>query len=266
MRTDRFTHQRAIVTGAGQGIGLAIAEALAVEGAEVMLVGRRAEPLKVTAARIVSAGGEAWPYQADVSSVPEIDSLVAAAGERWGAIDVVVNNAGVAEEVPFLEVTEEGFDAVVDTNLKGAFFMAQRAARLMAERGGAIVHIASIDAFGADGPYSSYVASKAGLLGLTRSMATELAPHGIRVNAVSPGFVHTTMTEHSAGSGTMAYLLNRFDRVPIRRLITTAEIASAVLYLASAEASATTGANLTVDGGLTSNLYIFESIPGTAES
>lgn len=267
MRSDRFTRRRAIVTGAGQGIGQAIAEALAAEGAEVMLVGRRSEPLEATAAHIKSAGGYAWPYPADVSVLADIDSLAAAAAERWGGVDVLVNNAGVAEEMPFLDVTEESFDVIVDTNLKGAFFTAQRVARIMVDGGGgAIIHIASIDAFGADGAYSSYVASKAGLLGLTRSMATELAPHGIRVNAVSPGFVRTAMTELSAGSETMAYLTNRFDRVPLRRLIAPSEISSAVLYLASADASAVTGVNLTVDGGLTSNLYIFESIPGKAES
>src|SRR5919201_337778 len=248
----RFEGKHVIVTGAGQGIGRAIAGRFAGEGAEVMLVGRRPEPLEAAVREL----GSAWAFPADV------DGAVTAAMERWGRIDVLVNNAGIGEEVPFLEIDEESWDRVVNTNLRGAFLFAQRVAREMARTGGgSIVHIASIDASGADGPYASYNASKAGLLGLNRTMAMELAPHGIRVNCVSPGFTHTAMTEEAVPPELMDYLVNRFDRVPMRRLVKPEEIAAAVAFLASDDASAITGIDLTVDCGLTANWYILETIP-----
>jgi NAD(P)-dependent dehydrogenase (short-subunit alcohol dehydrogenase family) len=258
----RFEGKNVIVTGAGQGIGQAIAQRFAAEGADVMLIGRRVPPLDETGATIAAAGGSAWPYTADVSVAADVDGAVAAAVERWGRIDVLVNNAGIAEEKPFLEIEDAGWDGVLATNLRGAFLMAQRVARVqVAAGGGSIVHIASIDASGGDGPYASYNASKAGLLGLNRTMALELGPHGIRVNCVSPGFTHTEMTEVGVPPGMMDYLVNRFDRVPLRRLVRPDEIASACAFLASDDASAITGVDLTVDCGLTANWYILESIP-----
>ena len=189
-------------------------------------------------------------------------AAVAAAMERWSRIDVLVNNAGIAEEVPFLEIDEASWDRVLGTNLRGAFLMAQRVAREQATTGGgSIVHIASIDASGGDGPYASYNASKAALLGLNRTMAMELGPLGIRVNCVSPGFTHTEMTESAVPAELMDYLVNRFDRVPLRRLVQPEEIAAACAFLASDDASAITGIDLTVDCGLTANWYILETIP-----
>jgi NAD(P)-dependent dehydrogenase (short-subunit alcohol dehydrogenase family) len=255
---SRFEGRSVIVTGAGQGIGRAIAARFAEEGADVMLVGRRPEPLE----EAVRALGSAWAFPADVSSSADVDAAVAAARSRWGRIDVLVNNAGIAEEVPFLEIEDESWDRVLATNLRGAFLMAQRVARAQASTGGgSIVHIASIDASGADGQYASYNASKAALLGLNRTMAMELAPHGIRVNCVSPGFTRTEMTESAVPPPLMDYLVNRFERVPMRRLVQPEEIAAAVAFLASDDASAITGVNLTVDCGLTANWYILESLP-----
>ena len=262
MSVRRFEGKNVIVTGAGQGIGQAIADRFAAEGADVMLIGRRREPLDETTRRIEAAGGNAWAHTADVSASAEVDGAVAAAAERWGRIDVLVNNAGIAEERPFLEIEDDGWDSVLATNLRGAFLMAQRVARVqVAGGGGSIVHIASIDASGGDGPYASYNASKAGLLGLNRTMALELGPHGIRVNCVSPGFTHTEMTEVGVPPGMMDYLVHRFDRVPLRRLVRPDEIAAACAFLASDDASAITGIDLTVDCGLTANWYILESIP-----
>ena len=251
-----------IVTGAGQGIGLAIAERFADEGADVMLIGRRLEPLEALVAAIGKRGGRAWLHQADVSGSAAVDTAVAVAHERWGRIDVLVNNAGIAEAKEFLEIEDASWDAILATNLRGAFLMSQRIARVQVAAGaGAIVHIASIDASGGDGPYASYNASKAGLLGLNRTMALELGPHGVRVNCVSPGFTHTEMTEVGVPPGMMDYLVHRFDRVPLRRLVRPEEIASACAFLASDDASAITGIDLTVDCGLTANWYILESIP-----
>ena len=262
MTARRFEGKNVIVTGAGQGIGRAIAGRFAAEGAEVMLVGRRRNALERAAEEIETAGGRAFVHVADVADSEKVRQAVAAATARWERIDVLVNNAGIAEEVPFLEVDEASWDRVVGTNLRGAFLMAQAVAReQVSTGGGSIVHIASIDASGGDGQYVSYNASKAGLLGLSRTMALELAEHGIRVNCVSPGFTHTEMTEVAVPPELMEYLASRFDRVPMRRLVTPEEIAAACAFLASDDASAITGIDLTVDCGLTANWYILETLP-----
>ncbi len=263
MELRRFEGRNVIVTGGSQGIGKAVAERFAAEGADVLVTGRRPDALEAVVAGIQSAGGSAWAYRADVSLPEDVRGSVAAAAERWGRIDVLVNNAGIGEEVPFLEIELESWDRVLNTNLRGAFLMAQAVAReQVATGGGSIVHIASIDASGGDGPYASYNASKAALLGLNRTMALELAQHGIRVNCVSPGFTHTEMTSAAVPPELMDYLLTRFDRVPMRRLVTTDEIAAAVAFLASDDASAITGVDLTVDCGLTANWYILETLAG----
>jgi NAD(P)-dependent dehydrogenase (short-subunit alcohol dehydrogenase family) len=157
---------------------------------------------------------------------------------------------------------EANWDAVIGTNIKGVFLMSQRVARAMRDAGGGVIlHNISIDASGGDGPFASYNASKAALLGLNRTMALELAEHGIRVNGVSPGFTHTDMTEKAVGPKLMEYLNGQFARVPMRRLVKPEEIAAAFAFLASDDASAITGQNLTVDCGLTANWFILETLP-----
>jgi NAD(P)-dependent dehydrogenase (short-subunit alcohol dehydrogenase family) len=262
----RFEGSNVIVTGGGQGIGQAIAEAFAREGAEVMLIGRTLGPLETEVARINETGGRAFAVAADVSVAPDVDRVLAEATDHWSQIDVLVNNAGIGEETPFLDVADADWNRVLGTNLTGVFLMSQRVCRQMANGpGGAVVHIASIDASGADGAYVSYNAAKAGLLGLNRTMAVELAPHNIRVNAVSPGFTHTAMTESAVAPEIMDYLRYEFARVPMQRLVRPDEVAAAVLFLASGDASAITGVNLTVDCGLTANWYILETIPSSLE-
>ena len=255
----RFEGKTIIVTGAGRGIGRAIAERFASEGADVLCVWRTREPLEETAALC----GSAWVVTGDVSRSEDVDGVLAAALERWERIDVLVNNAGIDDETPFLDMSEEDWRAVIATNLTGVFLMSQRVARAMRDsKGGVILHNISIDALGGDGPFASYNASKAALLGLNRTMALELAQYGIRVNGVSPGFTHTDMTERAVGPKLMAYLNGSFERVPMRRLVKPAEIAAAFAFLASDDASAITGQNLVVDCGLTANWFILETLPG----
>jgi NAD(P)-dependent dehydrogenase (short-subunit alcohol dehydrogenase family) len=254
----RFDGKGVVVTGAGRGIGRAIAQRFASEGADVMCLGRTREPLEET----VELCGRGFAHTADVAVAEDVDAAVAAALERWERIDVLVNNAGIDDETPFLEMEESTWDAVVATNLKGPFLVSQRVARTMVDRGGGVIlHNASIDASGGDGPFASYNASKAGLLGLNRTMALELAQHAIRVNAVSPGFTHTDMTEKAVGPKLMEYLNGQFERVPMRRLVKPAEVAAAFAFLASDDASGITGINLTVDCGLTANWFILETLP-----
>jgi NAD(P)-dependent dehydrogenase (short-subunit alcohol dehydrogenase family) len=259
----RFEGKAVIVTGGNRGIGRAIVERFAAEGADVLVTGRNEETIAATVAAVEREGGRAWGLQADVRTDEDLQRIVTESTTRWARIDVLVNNAGIGYETPFLELPVEEWDEVLATNLRAPFALSQLVAREMAKTGGgAIVHIASIDASGGDGPYASYNASKAGLLGLNRTMALELAPHGIRVNCVSPGFTHTDMTEEGVPPGMMDYLLHRFERVPMRRLVEPEEIASACAYLASDDASAITGIDLTVDCGLTANWYILETLEG----
>ena len=260
---DRFEGRNVIITGGGRGIGRATGERFASEGADVMLVARTLGQVEATAEAIRAKGGKAWAFRADISDPDHCQAAVEAAKARWGRIDVLVNNAGVDDDTPFLDVTVENWHRVLETNLSGAFFMGQRVAREMAKSGGGVIlHNASIDASGGDGTYVAYNASKAGMLGLNRTMAMELAPHRIRVNAVSPGFTHTEMTERAVSPPLMDYLLHGFDRVPMRRLVKAEEIAAAFAFLASDDASGITGHNLTVDCGLTANWYILETLPG----
>jgi NAD(P)-dependent dehydrogenase (short-subunit alcohol dehydrogenase family) len=259
--SGRLAGRKAIVTGGGRGIGRAIARAFAEEGAEVLVLGRARESLDGTVAEIVADGGSAWAEPCDVRDDVQVDAVLAAAVERWGAIDVLANNAGIDDDTPFLEIDRGRWRDVIATNLTGAFVIAQAAARVMAQSGGgAIVHTASIDASGGDGPFAAYNASKAGLLGLNRTMALELAQYGIRSNCVSPGFTQTEMTEKAVGADRIDFLNGNFARAPMRRLVQTDEVAKAFVFLASDEASAITGIELRVDCGLTANWYILETM------
>jgi NAD(P)-dependent dehydrogenase (short-subunit alcohol dehydrogenase family) len=260
--SGRFDGRNVIVTGGGQGIGRATARAFASEGANVLVVGRTVAPLEQTVELIASDAGSAWHASCDVRDDAEVEQTIAQAIQRAGRIHVLVNNAGVDDDTPFLEVAHDRWRAVVDTNLTGAFLMSQAVSRHMAASGGGVIlHNASIDASGGDGPFAAYNASKAGLLGLNRTMALELAAHGIRSNCVSPGFTHTDMTEKAVGPKLMEYLNGSFARVPMKRLVRTEEVANAFLFLASDDASAITGIDLRVDCGLTANWFILETLP-----
>jgi NAD(P)-dependent dehydrogenase (short-subunit alcohol dehydrogenase family) len=263
-RLSRQTGTRhAIVTGGGRGIGEAVARRFAADGADVMVISRTAAEIEAVAGSIVDAGGGAWAHVADVSDAGQVTAAVAAAAKRWdGRIDVLVNNAGIDHDQPFLEFDHDRWQDVIGVNLTGPFLMSQAVGRVMAAGGGgAIVHISSIDALGADGTQVAYNASKAGLLGLNRTMAMELAPLGIRSNVVNPGYTATPLTRRYVGEAMYEYMTTRFARVPQGRMATPEEIAAAVAFLASDEAAAITGTDLTVDGGTTANLFIVETVP-----
>ena len=261
--TGRLAGRTAIVTGAGRGIGASIAQRLAADGADILVVGRGHDSLETTVAHIEQSGGTAWALTGDISSADDVDSVVTQAVNRWGRVDVLVNNAALFEEPPFFELSAETFKKTFDVNVTGTFLLSQRVAKEMVAAGsGSIVHISSIDAFGADGPFTAYTASKAAVSSIARTMTMELAPLGIRVNCVAPGFVNTDMVHKTSTPNVLDHMLHDFKRVPQRRLVEPEEIAAAVSFLASDDASAVTGTTLVVDGGLTSNLYVMETLPG----
>ncbi len=239
----------ALVTGASSGIGRATAIALANQGADVVAAARRIDKLETLVSEITASGHRAIAVQMDVTKRDQVDAAVSKAVEAFGKLDILVNNAGVLDYSPFLDLKEEVWDKVIDTNLKGYFYAAQSAAREMAKtKWGRIINIASIGSGGVGVGFpmiSHYCASKGGIIGLTEALAAELGSMGITVNAIGPGGVDTEMTQGTndeAKKGMTA-------RLPIKRFGTSEEIAAAVVYFASEEAAYTTGATLYVDGG-----------------
>lgn len=249
MRYD-LDGKRAFVTGAGSGIGRAIALALAREGARVALMGRRPEPLAAAAAEVGGAGGSAaLAVPGDVSRAADVERCMAAAESAFGGIDLLVNAAGVTRPALALEMTEDDFDEVMDVNAKGAFLCCRRAARGMVERrSGAIVNVASINAFGGQSGRVNYTASKAALLAVTRNLAIEWGRFGVRVNAVAPQLVETPMIAAHVPAGFIERVVK--ERTPLGRLGRAEEVAAVTLFLLSDAASYVTGATVLVDGGL----------------
>jgi NAD(P)-dependent dehydrogenase (short-subunit alcohol dehydrogenase family) len=256
---SRFSGKQAVVTGGGRGIGEAVARRLYDEGASVMVVSRTEAEVGAVAGAL---GERALAHVADVSLEADVQGIVDRALEAWGRIDIVVNNAGIDDDCPFLDVEADSWQRVLDVNLTGPFLLSQRAARSMATTGGgAFVHIASIAALAGDGEQVAYGASKAGLLGLNRIMAMELARHGIRSNVVHPGYTATPLTRQYVGEEMYAYMMGGFARIPQGRMALPEEIAAAVAFLASDDAAAITGTDLVVDGGTMANCYVVETLP-----
>lgn len=242
----------ALVTGASSGLGLHFARTLSANGASVAVTARRRERLKTLVDALESQGGRAVAVAMDVMSGDSIRDGYAAAEAALGPIDVVVNNAGISIVKPALEMPETSWDEVVNTNLRGAWLVAQTAARRMVAggRGGRIVNIASILGIRTIGQVAPYNAAKAGLLHLTRALAMEWARHGIQVNAISPGYIETEMNEAFWQTTAGKRLI---DRVPQRRLGKPAHLDGALLLLASDAGAFMTGTNIVVDGGHTVN-------------
>jgi NAD(P)-dependent dehydrogenase (short-subunit alcohol dehydrogenase family) len=253
---DRFRldGQTAIVTGGDRGIGRAIAQGVAEAGADVVIANRDAEAGAAAADAIADATGvEALAVSTDVTEPGDPDALVQATVDRFGGIDLLVNNAGVTDNTPAEEMADETFERVVDINLTGAFRCARAAGRAMIDDGGgSIVNISSVSAFIANypQPQASYNASKAGLEGLKNQLASEWAECGIRVNNVNPGYVRTEMVEQVLENDPeMAAAW--YDAMLLEEMADPADIAPLVVYLASDAASYVTGTSVVIDGGYT---------------
>jgi 2-deoxy-D-gluconate 3-dehydrogenase len=238
----------AIVTGGGRGIGRALAEALAAEGAAVCVSGRSPEPLAETVAAIEAAGGRAIAEPADVTSQDDVDRMVETTINELGGIDILVNNSGVLVDAPVAEATLADWRHVVDTNLTGTFLCCRAVApKMIEQRSGKVVNVASM--FGHRGVprLASYAASKAGVISLTASLALEWARYGIQVNGVAPGYFETGM---NAAARTDEGLSDQIiKRIPARRMGRPEELAPLVLYLVSPAADFVTGETITIDGG-----------------
>lgn len=241
--------KRALVTGGSRGIGRAVCLALAARGMRVAVnyAGNAAAAEEVVQACLQQGAPDAFAVQADVSDAEQVRALVAAVSERWGGVDVLVNNAGITRDGLMMRMSEQDFDAVLATNLKGAFACMQAVMRpMMKQRWGRIVNLSSVVGLRGNLGQANYAASKAGLIGMSKSAAKELASRGITVNCVAPGFIETDMTAVLPESVRAALL----GQIPQARLGTAEEVAAAVAFLASPEAAYITGQVLSVDGGM----------------
>ncbi|RKN84190.1 SDR family NAD(P)-dependent oxidoreductase [Paenibacillus ginsengarvi] len=245
----RLRDKVALITGGSHGIGLAVAIRFAQEGAKVALCGRGKAALDEAIRQIGDAGGTAISFETDVSDKAQVDAMVDGIVNKWGRLDIAVNNAGICEVSSFLDITEDQWDRHMNINLKGAFLVSQRAAREMVRQGegGSIIQMSSVNGIQAEADQVHYNTTKGGMINLSMSMALELAPHGIRVNALCPGFIETRLTKPLIENG--AAIADYLRTVPMKRVGQPEEIAAAALFLASDEASYVTGTSMVVDGG-----------------
>ena len=248
MITSKFSlaGKFALVTGGGTGIGLAISRAFIEAGARVVITGRRESVLQEAVAGL---GANAAYRVSDIAQMETIPALIQELEESGWPLDILVNNAGINAKKPALEVTDEEFDRILRTNVNGLFAITREVGKRMAGRGrGAILNITSMTALYGIPKVPAYSASKIAVLGLSRALATELAPQGIRVNSLAPGFIYSEMTAKALDSDPERKR-KVFDRTPMGRMGQPEEIASAAVFLCSDAASFVTGVNLAVDGG-----------------
>ena len=237
----------AVVTGASRGIGRAIALALVAQGAKVVASARNAQALDDLVAEIETQGGEATAVAGDVALESDAARLIEQAVAAYGQIDVLVNNAGITRDGLLLRMKDEDWDAVIDTNLKGAFHCIRAVAKVMSkQRSGRIINISSVVGEMGNAGQANYCASKAGLLGLTKSVARELARRNITVNAITPGFIVTDMTDGMTDKARETMT----EQIPLGRLGEADDVANAVIFLASEQSSYVTGQVLGVNGGM----------------
>ena len=240
--------QIVVVTGASRGIGRSVAVRFARDGAAVIVNYRGSEAAaQETVQAVTDAGGQATLVQGDVSKRDDAERLIEAAVTEHGRIDVLVNNAGITRDQLLMRMTDDDWDAVLDTNLKGAFYTTRAALRpMLRKRSGRIINIASVVGLIGNAGQANYAAAKAGLIGFTKATAREVASRSITVNAVAPGYIATEMTDAIAENMKAKIL----DQVPMGRLGTPEDVAAVVAFLASPAAAYMTGAVLTVDGGM----------------
>jgi NAD(P)-dependent dehydrogenase (short-subunit alcohol dehydrogenase family) len=253
----RLENRRALVTGGGSGIGRAIAERFASEGAVVAITGRRLEKLDATRAAIEKAGGRCHAYAFDVREVAKADAFVARVARDLGGLDVLVNNAGISGPTPLSEVTPERWRDILATNCDGAFFMARAAlSHIRDHQNGRVINIATIGAAIPFPGWTAYCASKAALIGITKCLAMEVAPRGITVNAILPGWVLSDMQQ--AGVETIAAAMGKtvddampliLSQVPLGRMSEADEVAALAVHLASDDARGMTGSSSVVSNG-----------------
>jgi 3-oxoacyl-[acyl-carrier protein] reductase len=245
----RFEGKRVLITGAGRGIGRATAERFASEGARLLLTDRQSDLLQQTGEHIRSRYGvQVLVYVMDVSVKAEVEAAVAFVLEQYGGIDVLINNAGICREASFLETTEQDWDDILAVNLKGNFLVGQAVAREMVKsESGAIVNMCSTNGLVGESGFTAYNASKGGVLLLTKTMALELGPHGIRVNCIAPGYIDTPMSHTFEASSSL--LTEGRDKVPLHRVAQPEEVAAVFAFLASDDASFINGEVVVIDGG-----------------
>lgn len=243
----RLKDRVAIITGSTRGIGKETAKLFAKEGAKVAICGTNEALISAVVEELKAMGAEALGFRVDVSKRAQVDEMVAGVKEAWGRIDILVNNAGVTADAMLRKMTEEQFDKVIGINLKGVYNCAKAVLETMIEQGtGVILNTSSIVGIYGNIGQTNYAAAKWGVIGMTKTWAKELGRKGIRVNAVAPGFIMTSMTEAMP----QKILDAMKEKTPMQRLGTPEDIANAFLFLASDEASFVTGAVLSVDGGL----------------
>ena len=244
--------KRVLISGGSSGIGLATAERFLEEGSRVFVCGVGADEVAAAVAGLAPRG-EISGLACDVSAEADVARLMAAATRALGGVDVLVNNAGIARRDAFLAIAPANWDRVLEVNLRGMFLVAQAVSRHLVERGdgGVIINMSSTNGIAGEEDYAHYNASKAGIILLTRTMAVELGPHGIRVNAICPGYIRTPLNETIAGAigGEEFVAAYERDRIPLGRAGTPEEVASAYAFLASDEAAFIHGEALVVDGG-----------------
>lgn len=246
---QRFEHQVAIVTGGANGIGLATAQRLASEGAQVVIADVAYSDADKAARTIKEAGGDALAAEVDVTSRAAVEAMLALTLEHYARVDVLCNIAGVALGENFLEITDEKWQKTLDINLTGVFLCSQVVARHMVEEriAGRIVHMASTNGLVGEADLAAYNASKFGVVGLTMTMAIDLAPYDIRVNSVCPGLIKTRLTERARKDP--QWNADYLKKIPLARFGEPAEVAAAVAYLASTDSGFITGHQLVIDGG-----------------